>query len=73
MKRILKITSVLSYILAAAALAVGASFHGCRMNTENIEIYNLGVTMGIVMIVIFSVFLVSGIVLTVVYKKKFKK
>ncbi len=73
MKRFLKTGSVLSFILSAVALIIGASFHGCRMNTENIDLYNLGVTMGIVMIALFALFLTMGIAFAVVYRKKFRK
>ena len=68
-----KILSIIFYIIAAVALAIGASFHGFRMHPENEANYNLGVTMGIVMISIFAVSLVVGIVLTVLSRKEGKR
>ena len=45
-----KIVSRVFYIIAVVSLAIGASFHGYRMHPENVVKYNIGVTMGIVMI-----------------------
>jgi len=66
----LKILSRISYVVSIISLIIGASFHGYRMHPENVEKYNLGVTMGIVMISIFIVSLILGIVLTVINRKK---
>jgi len=65
-----KILSRLCYIISVVSLIIGASFHGYRMHPENVEKYNLGVTMGIVMISIIVVFLIIGIILTVINRKK---
>lgn len=43
----IKISSRICYGLAAVSLIVGASFHGYRIHPENVEHYNIGVTMGI--------------------------
>ncbi len=64
-----RICSIISLIISAAALIIGASFHGYRIHPENVENYNLGVTMGILMIILFIVFLVIGLILLAIYKK----
>ncbi|MFA6755044.1 MAG: hypothetical protein WCR97_00855 [Bacilli bacterium] len=66
--KFLKIGFVLSFI----SLVIGASFHDFRMHPENVDNYNLGVNMGVSMISIFVIFLLLGIVLVVIYKKKSK-
>lgn len=66
----LKITSRICYGLAVVSLIVGASFHGYRIHPENVEHYNIGVTMGITMIIAFMIFLVLGIFLTFLEKRK---
>ena len=65
-----KVLSRISYIAALISFIIGGAFHGYRMQPENIEKYNLGVTMGIVMMSLFVVFLIMGIVFTILYKKK---
>lgn len=65
-----KALSGISFGLAALSLIIGASFHGYRIHPENAENYNVGVTMGIVMITAFAVFLLTGIIITVIGKKK---
>lgn len=66
----LKIGYLVFFVISLVALVVGASFHGYRIHPENVEKYNLGITMGISMIWIFGVFLILGIVLYIIYKKK---
>ena len=58
--------------LISGSLFAGAFFHGYRINPENTEKYNIGVTMGIVMAVLFALFLLTGIILLILYKKKSK-
>ena len=65
----IKIFSRICYVLALVSLIVGASFHGYRIHPENVEHYNIGVTMGITMIIVFIIFLVAGILLTLIEKK----
>jgi len=60
------------YIIAALSLLIGAAFHGFRMHPENATKYNLGVTMGIVMISIFAISLIAGIILTIRTRKEGK-
>lgn len=67
----IKISSRICYGLAVVSLIVGASFHGYRIHPENVEHYNIGVTMGIAMIIVFIIFLVAGILLTFLEKRKF--
>lgn len=67
-----KIFSIVLYIIAAVSLVIGASFHGYRMNPEDVAKYNIGVTMGIVMISIFVISLIAGIVMTVLARKEGK-
>lgn len=67
-----KILSRVFYIIAVISLVTGASFHGYRMHPEDATKYNIGVTMGIVMISIFAVSLIVGIVLTILAKKEGK-
>ena len=56
--------------LAFISLVIGASFHDLRMHPENADNYNLGVNMGILMISLFALFLVAGLILLFIYKKK---
>lgn len=72
MRKKLKIGFVAAFLLSLAALITGASFHGFRVQTENVEMYNLGVTMGVVMISLFGAFLFIGIALLEIYKKSGK-
>lgn len=51
------------------SLVVGASFHWLRMHPENAAGYQLGCTMGIVMVSIACAALVTFIVLFVLYRK----
>lgn len=66
----LSLFSRISFGLAAVSLIISASFHGYRIHPENAAEYNLGVTMGIVMISAFAVFLAVGIVLLIIRKRK---
>lgn len=66
----IKISGRICYGLAVVSLIVGASFHGYRIHPENVEHYNIGVTMGITMIIVFMIFLVAGILLTLIEKRK---
>lgn len=68
MKR-LKLLSNIFLIISVVSLAVGTSFHGYRIHPEHAETYNLGVTMGIAMIIAFAVFLCAGIVCRIIAKK----
>jgi len=61
------------YIIAVVALVIGASFHGFRMNPEEVTKYNIGVTMGIVMISVFVVSLIAGIILMILARKEGKQ
>lgn len=56
--------------LAVISLVIGASFHGYRMHPENVEHYNIGVTIGKTMITAFAIFLVAGLILTIIEKRK---
>ena len=58
------------YGLAVVSLIVGASFHGYSIHPENVEHYNIGVTMGMAMIIAFMIFLATGILLTFIEKRK---
>lgn len=69
MKKI-KTCSVVSFAISIVALVVGASFHGYRSHPENVSNYNLGVTMGIAMISVFAVFLIIGLILLIISRKK---
>lgn len=69
MKKI-KIAWICCFAIAAAALAVGASFHGYRINPDDAEKFKLGVAMGVSMLGIFAVFAAAGIVLFILWKKK---
>jgi len=65
-----KKVSIILYIIAVVALAIGASFHGFRMHPEDVAKYNIGVAMGIVMISIFVLSLIAGIILTILARKE---
>lgn len=65
----IKVLSRISYIISAISLIVGASFHGYRMHPEDLEKYNLGVTMGIIMMSAFVFFLLVGIILAIIQRK----
>jgi len=60
------------YIIAVLSLLIGAAFHGFRMHPEDTAKYNLGVTMGIVMISLFAISLIAGIILTIRTRKEGK-
>lgn len=62
----LKIAWICCFAVAAAALAVGASFHGYRINPDDAEKFKLGVAM----LGIFAVSAAAGIVLFILWKKK---
>lgn len=66
----IKIFSRICYGLSVVSLIIGASFHGYRIHPENAEKYSIGVTMGIIMITAFAVFLLAGIILTLIGKRK---
>lgn len=68
MKKI-KLLYIISFSISLISLIIGASFHGYRIHPENTSNYNLGVTMGITMIIIFSIFLILGLILLLMYKK----
>jgi len=53
-------------------MVTGASFHGYRMHPEDVTKYNIGVTMGIVMISVFVISLIAGIIMTVLAGKEGK-
>ena len=61
--------SNISFVISVAALVTGSAFHGYRMHPENETNYQLGVTMGIVMISIFAITLGVGIVCRILRKK----
>lgn len=65
----LKICYRIFFSISLLSLIIGASFHGYRIHPENIENYNIGTTMGMVMIILFTIFLILGIIMRVVYKK----
>jgi len=67
-----KIVSIVFYIIAVLSLVTGASFHGYRMHPEDTAKYNIGVTMGIVMISIFVISLIVGIALMILARKEGK-
>lgn len=62
--------SIIFYIIAGISLVIGAAFHGFRMHPENVATYNVGVTMGIVMVSICVVSLIVGIVLTILSRRE---
>lgn len=61
--------SIILYIIAVLSLVIGASFHGYRIHPEDVTKYNIGVTMGIVMISLFVVSLLAGIILTILARR----
>lgn len=67
-----KIMSRISFIIAIVSLVIGASFHSFRMHPEDVTKYNIGVTMGIVMISAFAISLIAGILLTILARKEGK-
>ena len=71
-KKNLKLLYLNSFIISFIALITGASFHGYRSHPENVSNYNLGVKMGILMIIIFIVFLISGLIFLTLYLRKNK-
>ena len=68
MRKLKKIWIIL-FVMAGLSLVTGASFHGFRMHPEDASLYNLGVTMGIVMITLFAFFLLAGIIVMIVDKR----
>lgn len=62
--------SRISFGLAVVSLIIGASFHGFRLHPENAAHYNIGVTMGVTMIVAFAFFMLIGIILYIFGKRK---
>ncbi|MGN1341566.1 MAG: hypothetical protein ACI4WS_14865 [Oscillospiraceae bacterium] len=69
MKKKFKIASAACFSGSAISLAVGASFHGLRMQPENPELFDLGVTMGVVMLSLSTLCIAGGITL-IIYGKK---
>lgn len=67
--RKLKKIRIFLFVLAGVSLVTGAAFHGLRMHPEDVSLYNLGVTMGIVMITLFAFFLLAGIIVMIVDKR----
>lgn len=57
-------------VISIIALAIGASFHGYRIHPENIDNYNIGVTMGISMASLAGISFIVFIIMYVVYKKR---
>lgn len=57
--------STVFIILSFVSLATGAGFHGLRAQTENPVMFRIGVAAGIAMLVLFSAFLVAGIILKI--------
>lgn len=66
----MKHLSRVCYVVAMISLVIGAAFHGYRLHPENVQHYNLGVIMGITMIIIFVIALVAGVILTIQSKKR---
>ena len=66
------LSAIICFAFAAASLIIGASYHDYRMHPENAANYNLGVSMGIIMIIAFGVFLLTGIVILVLGKRNNK-
>ena len=73
MKKKLKIASIACFAGAVISLAVGASFHGLRMQPENPELFNLGVIMGISMLSLSTLCIAAGIILIVIKRKQDKE
>lgn len=61
---------IIPLIVSILSLVIGASFHGYRMHPENIQNYNIGVTMGISMASIAGISFVTLIILLLFYKKR---
>ncbi len=68
MKKGYKIAAICCFCGSAASLSVGASFHGFRMQPEKPELFNIGVTMGIVMLGISTL-----CIAVIIYDKKHGK
>lgn len=60
---------IVPLVISILALVIGASFHGFRMHPENVQNYNLGVTMGITMASIAVISFVVFLILLIIYKK----
>ena len=73
MKKKYKIAAAACFVGSLISLTVGASFHGLRMQPENTELFNLGVTMGIVMLSLSTLCITVGIILIIYGKKHSKK
>ena len=54
-----------NWSVLAISLVIGASFHGYRMHPEDVAKYNIGVTMGIVMISLFAISFIVAIIFTI--------
>lgn len=72
MKNKIKIKRNIAFAISILALVFGASFHGYRIHPENVEKYNFGVLMGIIMIILFIIFLLIACGLQIYSKKKNK-
>lgn len=57
-------------VLSIIALVIGASFHEYRIHPENIENYNIGVTMGISMASVAGISFIIFIIMYAAYKKR---
>lgn len=68
MKKKLKIASTACFGGSVISLAVGSSFHGLRVQQDDPQLFNLGVTMGIVMLCISTICITAGIILLVIRK-----
>lgn len=68
----MKKISVVSFVLMALCLIVGASFHPLRMQDPSREAYALGTLMGTVMISLAGAFFLLGILFLVLYHRKKK-
>lgn len=69
MKKKYKAAAAACFAGSVISLAVGASFHGLRMQPENPELFNLGVTMGIVMLSLSTLCIAAGAAVIVFGKK----
>ena len=61
---------IIPLIICILALVIGASFHGYRIHPENVQTYNIGVTMGISMASIAGISFVFFAIMFLTYKKR---
>jgi protein-S-isoprenylcysteine O-methyltransferase Ste14 len=71
-KKEMKKISVVSFVLMALCLIVGASFHPLRMQDPSREAYALGTLMGTVMISLAGAFFLLGILFLILCHRKKK-